>query len=55
MINKCYQKHKGKKHVKDIKILLKKKKTRGEKRSKTDIKIFLKKKKQKLLEYMKKY
>ena len=39
-INKDFQK----KHVKDIKIFLKKKRTKGEKRSETDIKIFLKNK-----------
>ena len=33
-----------KKHVKDIKIFLEKKKTKGEKRFDTDIKIFLKNK-----------
>ena len=36
MLNKYYQKHKErlqKKHVKDIKIFLKKKKTKGEKKA----------------------
>ena len=44
MINNYYQQHKKsfeKKHVKDIKIFLKKKKKNGEKRTETDIKIFL--------------
>ena len=36
-----------KKHVKDIKIFLKKKKAKGDKRPEADIKIFLKKKKKK--------
>ena len=46
MVNK-YQTHKErlqKKHVKDIKIFLRKKKIKDKKRSKTDIKIFLKNK-----------
>ena len=46
MVNKYYQKTKKsfkKKHAKDIKIFLKKKKKKGtKKRPKTDIKIFLK-------------
>ena len=48
MVNKYYQKHKEKlkkKHVKDIKIFLKKKKMKGEKRSEIDIKILQKRKK----------
>ena len=47
MVNK-YQKHKEKlkkKHVKDIKIFLKKKKMKGEKRSEIDIEILQKRKK----------
>ena len=47
MTNKYYQKHKerlSKKHVKDIKIILKKKKKKGEKRSEKDIQIFLRNK-----------
>ena len=47
MVNKYYQKYKEKlqkKHVKDIKIFLKKKKIKDEKRSEIDIKIFQKKK-----------
>ena len=43
------------KHVKDIKIFLKKKKKKGEKRPEKDIKIFLRNKKRKLLEYMTNY
>ena len=57
MTNKYYQnakKYSEKKDVKDIKIFLKKKKTKGKKWSETDIKVFLKDK-QKLLEYMKNY
>ena len=48
MVNKYYQKHKEKlkkKHVKDIKIFLKKKKMKGEKRSEIDIEILQKRKK----------
>ena len=47
---KYYQKHKErlqKKHVKDIKIFLRNKKTNGEKRPEKDIKLLLKKKKKK--------
>ena len=47
MIIKYYQKHKErlpKRHLKNTKIFLKKKKTKGEKRSEIDIKISLKKK-----------
>ena len=44
MVNKCF----NKKHVKDIKIFLKKKKKKGDKRLETYIKIFLKKKKKKV-------
>ena len=50
MTNNYYQKTKKsfeKKHVKDVKILLKKKKKKGKKAPETDIKIFLKKKKKK--------
>ena len=54
MINKYYQKTTKKKHMRDIKIFMKKKKTKGEKRFEIAIKISLKKK-QKLREYMKKY
>ena len=46
MLHKYYQKHKEKLKknlVKDIKIFLKKKKVKGEKRSEIDIKIFPKK------------
>ena len=42
-----YKKSFKKKHVKDIKIFLKKKKKKVKKRPETDIKIFLKKKKKK--------
>ena len=51
MVNNYYQKHqeqlpkKNEKHIKNIKIFLKKKKNKGEKRLEKDIKIFLKKKK----------
>ena len=59
MVNKDYQKHKfsekKKKHTKDTKIFLKKRKIKHEKSPETNMKIFLKKKKQKLLECMKKY
>ena len=50
MVNKHYQKKKksfGKKHVKYIKIFLKKKNAKGKKRPEKDIKILLKKKKKK--------
>ena len=49
MVNNYYQKHKDseKKHVKGIKIFLKKKKIKGEKRLQKDIKILLKKEKEK--------
>ena len=43
-INKNTKKDSKKKHLKDIKIFLKEKKTKGEKRSQTDTKIFLKNK-----------
>ena len=49
------QRNTPKKHVKDINIFLKKKKTKGEKNTEIDIEIFSMKKKQKLREYMKKY
>ena len=48
MVNKFYQKHKKdskKKHVKDIKIFLKKKKTKSANMLKKDINILQKKKK----------
>ena len=41
------KKSSAKNHVKDIKIFLKKRKTKGEKRPEKDIKILLKKKNQK--------
>ena len=51
MVNNGYQKHRERitknKYVKDIKIFLKKKKTKGEKMLERDIKILLKKKKKK--------
>ena len=50
MVNKYYEKHKKdceKKHVKDIKICLKKKKTKGKKILEKDIKTLLKKKNKK--------
>ena len=50
MTNNYYQnpkKNSKKKHMKDIKIFLKKKKTNGKTRPKKDIKILLKKKKKK--------
>ena len=49
MVAKYYQRHKDskKKHVKDIKIFLKKKNIKGEKRLEKDIKVLLKKKKKK--------
>ena len=53
MVNKYYQKYKerlrktAKDYVKYIKIFLKKKKTKSEKRPEKDIKILLKKKKRK--------
>ena len=46
MVSKYYQKHKEKlqkKHMRDIKIFLKKKKIKRKKGSEIDIKIFLKK------------
>ena len=46
MTKNYYQQHK-KTHVKDIKIFLKKKNIKGEKRSEKDIRILLKKKKKK--------
>ena len=48
MVNKYYQ-DSEKKHVKDIKIFLRKKKIKGKKRSRTDTKIFLKNKNKKYL------
>ena len=45
MVDKYYQntkKNSKRKHVKNIKIFLKKKKVKGEKRSEIDIRIFLK-------------
>ena len=51
MVNNGYQNHRERitknKYVKDIKIFLKKKKTKGEKMLERDIKILLKKKKKK--------
>ena len=53
MVNNYYQKHKDseKKHVKGVKIFLKKKKIKGEKRLQKDIKILLKKEKEKRHQY----
>ena len=45
MTNNCYEKHKEKEHEKNIKLFLKKKKTKGKKRPDKDIKILLTKKK----------
>ena len=47
VIIKDIKKDSEKKHVKDIKIFLKKKKTKGEKKLEIDIEIVLKKKKEK--------
>ena len=47
MTNNYYQKHSEKKHVENIKIFLKKKKTKVRKRLEKDFKILLKKKKKK--------